>query len=640
MALVTQDGLTQGIRDSHFEIVVAASDAPLSAKAGAQFVCDGTADDVQIQAAHDLIAATGSGTIRLSAGTFYISATINLTNRVMMCGTGSDHTTLYLANAANCDMIKLMPFDPTTGGFYTTNALSMFRDFRMHGNRTNQSAWNGTTNPLRGIVQMPSTTGPTKNAWIDIQFVNIWFSSMAGSAIELCQQWEHRVLQCVFEQSTGAAVYFNIPSGQICGPIWISECFAIDNAGPFIDCTVNGTVGNAGYLSGLYVRSNHVGQSTATISDHLIHVPPSVNVTFSDNNFYPKFTAANTYDTVYLDNQASSTANGYSFTGNRFTYTANVPRYALHFVTAYPQTMGMITITGNLLNGAGTDLIRFNDATANFDGAIVYLTVTGNVMAGSPNGIYFYGGGHAVIEGNNSECSVSFAAVSTYVTQGVITGNRWNTAPTTIGSAFSPAMQVFNNAGPEATHTYNAQATTALDGRHLGLITVSNTVDIVVFLQDTFNANRDMSGRRITFKKISADAKKLIIVPYWAAKNSNTPVTDAGGGSVCTVGATFAAALAGDKVAIGQKANIQAGVYAIASVNTGAGTITLTTNAVLAAAGNQTGCLVALLPPLATCSIEGAGSFEAIDALGDTVTLECDGIGTGCVWRIVSKIIA
>lgn len=60
-------------KQSMIEVTVAANDAPAWQKAGADYVCDGTNDEVEIQAAVDKIANTG-GRIRLSAGTFWIDS--------------------------------------------------------------------------------------------------------------------------------------------------------------------------------------------------------------------------------------------------------------------------------------------------------------------------------------------------------------------------------------------------------------------------------------------------------------------------------------------------------------------------------------------------------------------------------------
>lgn len=56
-------------------LVVAASNASATVKAQADYVCDGTADNVEIQAALDAL-GTYKGTVQLSEGQFYIAATL------------------------------------------------------------------------------------------------------------------------------------------------------------------------------------------------------------------------------------------------------------------------------------------------------------------------------------------------------------------------------------------------------------------------------------------------------------------------------------------------------------------------------------------------------------------------------------
>ena len=67
--------------------LVAANDANSSIKAQAAFVCDGTADDVQINAAIAALPATG-GTIILSEGTFVIAANMVLGDLTYVRGQG------------------------------------------------------------------------------------------------------------------------------------------------------------------------------------------------------------------------------------------------------------------------------------------------------------------------------------------------------------------------------------------------------------------------------------------------------------------------------------------------------------------------------------------------------------------------
>ena len=73
--------------------VIAASDAPAHVKAQADYVCDGTADNVEIQAALDM---GNSDNVYLSTGTFHIAATIiiNTGGRNYLMGSGIDSTVL------------------------------------------------------------------------------------------------------------------------------------------------------------------------------------------------------------------------------------------------------------------------------------------------------------------------------------------------------------------------------------------------------------------------------------------------------------------------------------------------------------------------------------------------------------------
>ncbi len=78
------DGLNTG-RGATF--LVAASDANATIIAQADYVCDGTADDVQIQAAIDALPA-GGGKVLLSEGTFSITAYITLASNCILQGQG------------------------------------------------------------------------------------------------------------------------------------------------------------------------------------------------------------------------------------------------------------------------------------------------------------------------------------------------------------------------------------------------------------------------------------------------------------------------------------------------------------------------------------------------------------------------
>lgn len=93
--------------------VVAAADASVEVRRAARYVCDGVADQVQIQAAIDAAKADGGGIVQLSGGTFNLTATLAISGNtdeddadtVTLRGVGAQATTLKMA--ANVNGIEL-----------------------------------------------------------------------------------------------------------------------------------------------------------------------------------------------------------------------------------------------------------------------------------------------------------------------------------------------------------------------------------------------------------------------------------------------------------------------------------------------------------------------------------------------------
>ena len=82
--------IAQPATSNGFEILVAASNAPASMQAIADFVCTGTADQNQINAAVNVAnqSDTLGGVVRLSPGTFKVNGPILLRKRVSLIGCG------------------------------------------------------------------------------------------------------------------------------------------------------------------------------------------------------------------------------------------------------------------------------------------------------------------------------------------------------------------------------------------------------------------------------------------------------------------------------------------------------------------------------------------------------------------------
>lgn len=83
--------------------VVVASDASNESKTRADYICDGTDDDVEIQAAIDSLPAAG-GKIYLTEGTFNTTSTINISDNIWLQGSG--FSTIIDCGTLNDHIIK------------------------------------------------------------------------------------------------------------------------------------------------------------------------------------------------------------------------------------------------------------------------------------------------------------------------------------------------------------------------------------------------------------------------------------------------------------------------------------------------------------------------------------------------------
>ncbi len=81
-------------------VVVAASDSGTEAREGADYICDGTADDVQIQAAIDGLPAAG-GMVQLLEGTYSYTVLMTLDDNVSINGQGKS-TVLLAGSPVSC----------------------------------------------------------------------------------------------------------------------------------------------------------------------------------------------------------------------------------------------------------------------------------------------------------------------------------------------------------------------------------------------------------------------------------------------------------------------------------------------------------------------------------------------------------
>ena len=175
--------------------LIAASDALPSTKRVADYICDGTADEVQINAAIQRLTGAGDitggrtgGTIILSEGRFNIVAPILIDRGLRMLGQGAERTEIYLVTGSNCNMIEFK-----VGYDNVPRALNYLSSFELNGNKAN--------NPTGGFGIWQDDIDNV--AGIDIRMIDIWFESIKKGGISLARYWNHHIEWCTFEHMSG-----------------------------------------------------------------------------------------------------------------------------------------------------------------------------------------------------------------------------------------------------------------------------------------------------------------------------------------------------------------------------------------------------------------------------------------------------
>lgn len=177
-------------------IFIASSTATASQKLVADYICDGTADDVQIQAALDSI--PDGGHIKLSPGTFNIAAPIVIDILKGLHLEGSGYTSILKpVNSFNDNVIE---FSPTSAGIW-----AKFSNFKIEGNCANQTSGIG--------IYAPGS--------LECIFDGLWFHQIYNWGLYLYRispgDYGHnnKVINCVFDEGDD--------SNGIGGGIYIEE---------------------------------------------------------------------------------------------------------------------------------------------------------------------------------------------------------------------------------------------------------------------------------------------------------------------------------------------------------------------------------------------------------------------------------
>jgi len=138
-------------------LVVASSEASTQQKQRANYVCDGTADDVQINAALTQAANAGGGKVFLTEGGFTLTDTIEIPSHTIFTGAGPNTKLTFATSVGDKTMIT-NNCDYTPGSRHATgNENITIRDMYIDGDKANRgsgadSIWTVGFNTVENLV--------------------------------------------------------------------------------------------------------------------------------------------------------------------------------------------------------------------------------------------------------------------------------------------------------------------------------------------------------------------------------------------------------------------------------------------------------------------------------------------------------
>lgn len=274
-------------------VVVAANDSSAESKLQADYVCDGTDDHVEIQAALD--ALPGGGEVLLLEGIYYIEVSLALDSNQTLKGCGKN--TVLTTTTADLDIVT------ATGGDGTELTGILIADLCVDG------AAGGAVNGV-GIF------------WTYVDYskiLNIWSQNNGEHNI--------RLTNCDFNGIIG-----NTCQGNACSGIWLhfsnnntivgNACQGNANDGIYLYASNNNTIvgntcqGNAYGGISLDDASNNntiVGNTCQGNTQDGIYAYDSHNNTISGNTCQ-----GNTSEGIYLDDVENNTMSGNTCQGNSY----------------------------------------------------------------------------------------------------------------------------------------------------------------------------------------------------------------------------------------------------------------------------------------------------------------------------------
>lgn len=353
---------------TNFVLRVAANDAPADAKLAADYICDGTADQSEINTA--IAALSSGGRVELSEGTFTTTGSINLDDGITLIGQGYA-TLIFVADSQDHNAIE--------ADTKTNIAVSQLR---IDGNISNHT-WDSDEDTQNGIYLTDSSRG---------KISNIWANDCMGSGITLGQNNSYIIVDnCHADGNNRNGIYMwysdnnnNIVSNNVAtnsvGFHGIAASDSFNNTFTGNTCTGNGT--NGIDLDGDAAYNTVTGNTCSDNDGRGIVLRAEVG-TPNRNVISSNTCEGNGKDGIQIDGAQYNTVIGNIIHGNSLETPNYYSGILVNYETTYSHAINN-TFADNIITGGHGYALTINDALATGNRAF-NNDFTDNVSAYSNN---------------------------------------------------------------------------------------------------------------------------------------------------------------------------------------------------------------------------------------------------------------
>jgi len=472
-------------------VLVAATDSSVAAKAAADYIADGTADDAEITSAiAEAIATTtnnlGSRKVYLFAGTYTIADTISLPNNFTLSGAGKG-TLLQFGNLGGVS--KNMLTNTTTGGSGTGITI---RDLKLDGNKTTNS-----TDTFTGIYLDGAGSSSANSAGATITGVLV--QNFENNGIHLTNSANNTITGNIIQSNDDHGIYTNTATTGNHDIITNNTITSNTLNGIYLNATVRSVVsgnfigsnGNYGLriesgsnnnITGNILRSNTGTGSTSSI--HIIGGGGTEAHLIADNNI------TDTAGTGYAINLSDATVDGVYLSNNTFSGTG---------ASTINDASGGDTVYSGQSNGNSYLVQPVDDFAITGNAASSIATTTGDLT--------IQGGSGTVTLGTSTNLTASGAltvasAASTALT---LTSNAASTWKTATGNLTIDSAATLNLGTTDATGlSLSKTGVTSTFNGHLTLATGQNLTVNGDVITDLTGSGLTMAGTALTVDASSA----------------------------------------------------------------------------------------------------------------------------------------